>query len=35
MTEPAVCASHVCFSPCHCTGKERDAESGNDYFEGG
>ena len=32
MTEPAVCASHVCFSPCHFTGKERDTESGNDYF---
>jgi RHS repeat-associated protein len=27
-----VCASHVCFPPCHFTGKERDTESGNDYF---
>jgi RHS repeat-associated protein len=23
----------MCFSRSHCTGKERDAESGNDYFE--
>lgn len=29
----AVCASEVFFSPSHFTGKERDAESGNDYFE--
>jgi RHS repeat-associated protein len=28
----AVCASEVRFSPYHFTGKERDAESGNDYF---
>ena len=32
MTEPVVCASLVCFSPSRYTGKERDAESGNDYF---
>jgi RHS repeat-associated protein len=27
-----VCAPHVCFVPSHFTGKERDSESGNDYF---
>jgi hypothetical protein len=32
MTEPDVCASHMCFSPSRSTGKERDTESGNDYF---
>ena len=33
MTQSAACASHVCFSRSRFTGKERDAESGNDYFE--
>jgi RHS repeat-associated protein len=33
MMRLAVCASIVCFSPSRYTGKERDAESGNDYFE--
>jgi len=28
-----VCASDVRFAPPHSTGKERDTESGNDYFE--
>jgi RHS repeat-associated protein len=32
MTEPAVCDSDVCFPPSRSTGKERDAESGLDYF---
>ncbi len=32
MMQIAVCASEVCFSPSRYTGKERDAESGNDYF---
>ena len=32
MTQPAVCVSDVCFTPSRFTGKERDAESGNDYF---
>ncbi len=32
MTQPAICATRVCFSRPHFTGKERDAESGNDYF---
>ena len=32
MTQAAVCASDVCFASCRSTGKERDAESGNDYF---
>jgi RHS repeat-associated protein len=32
MTQPAVCASDVCFPPSRSTGKERDSESGNDYF---
>lgn len=32
MTEPAVCAPTTRFSPSHSTGKERDAESGNDDF---
>lgn len=32
MTEPDACASHVFFPSHHFTGKERDAESGNDYF---
>jgi len=32
MTEPAVCASDVCFASPIYTGKERDSESGNDYF---
>jgi hypothetical protein len=29
----ATCAYVVCFFASRCTGKERDAESGNDYFE--
>jgi RHS repeat-associated protein len=33
MTIPAVCATTSCFSPSRSTGKERDTESGNDYFE--
>jgi RHS repeat-associated protein len=33
MTEPAVCASEVCSSSSRSTGKERDTESGNDYFD--
>jgi len=32
MTRPAVGASDVCFPPQLSTGKERDSESGNDYF---
>ena len=32
MTESAVCASDVRFTPSRSTGKERDTESGNDYF---
>ncbi len=32
MMRSAVSASVVCFLPCSYTGKERDAESGNDYF---
>ncbi len=32
MTSSAACASVVCFSRYRFTGKERDAESGNDYF---
>jgi RHS repeat-associated protein len=32
MTESAVCAAHACFPPSCSTGKERDTESGNDYF---
>jgi RHS repeat-associated protein len=32
MMRSATCASVVYFSACHFTGKERDAESGNDYF---
>ena len=32
MMRSEVCASVVCFSPSRFTGKERDAESGNDYF---
>jgi RHS repeat-associated protein len=32
MTQSAVCASDVCFAPSRYTGKERDTESGNDYF---
>jgi len=31
-TSSAVCASIIRFSPYRSTGKERDAESGNDYF---
>jgi len=31
MTDSAVCATTSCF-PHQFTGKERDAESGNDYF---
>jgi RHS repeat-associated protein len=33
MTHSAVCAFTVCFPRSRTTGKERDAESGNDYFE--
>jgi len=33
MTEPYVCASRLCFSRSRYTGKERDTESGNDYFD--
>jgi RHS repeat-associated protein len=32
MTFPATCATAVRFSPSLSTGKERDSESGNDYF---
>jgi len=32
MTLSAVCASDVRFAPSRFTGKERDSESGNDYF---
>jgi RHS repeat-associated protein len=32
MTQSAVCASDVYFAPSRSTGKERDSESGNDYF---
>jgi len=32
MTQSAVCTSTSSFSRCHSTGKERDAESGLDYF---
>jgi RHS repeat-associated protein len=32
MTNSAICASAVCLSPSRSTGKERDTESGNDYF---
>jgi RHS repeat-associated protein len=32
MTESVVCASDVRFTPSRYTGKERDTESGNDYF---
>jgi len=32
MTAHAACASTVCFSRSRFTGKERDTESGNDYF---
>jgi RHS repeat-associated protein len=32
MTSLGVCATTVYFSRCRYTGKERDAESGNDYF---
>jgi hypothetical protein len=35
MTISGVCTSTVCFSPSHFTGKERDTESGNDYFGDG
>ncbi len=33
MTDSAVCATTLRFSPHRFTGKERDSESGNDYFE--
>ena len=33
MTSSGVCATSVCFSRSRSTGKERDQESGNDYFE--
>src|SRR5450432_2998239 len=32
MTHSASCATNVCFSRYLFTGKERDTESGNDYF---
>jgi RHS repeat-associated protein len=32
MTQSAVCALAVCFSQSQFTGKERDTESGLDYF---
>ena len=32
MTQSAVCTTGVCFAPSRSTGKERDTESGNDYF---
>lgn len=32
MTQSAACASDACFAPSRSTGKERDTESGNDYF---
>jgi RHS repeat-associated protein len=32
-TRSAVCTSVVSFTASRCTGKERDTESGNDYFE--
>jgi RHS repeat-associated protein len=32
MTQSAVCTSDVCFLSSCSTGKERDTESGNDYF---
>jgi len=31
-TISAACANTACFSRYHFTGKERDTESGNDYF---
>ena len=33
MTSAAVCVTTVCFPLSVFTGKERDTESGNDYFE--
>jgi RHS repeat-associated protein len=33
MTPSSICATSVCSSQCNFTGKERDTESGNDYFE--
>jgi hypothetical protein len=35
MTLPAVCAKEMSDYPYRSTGKERDTESGNDYFGGG
>jgi RHS repeat-associated protein len=32
MTLPLICATNACFSRSCSTGKERDQESGNDYF---
>jgi RHS repeat-associated protein len=32
MMRSEICASDVCFVPSSFTGKERDAESGLDYF---
>ena len=32
MTQSSVCGSCLCFVPSRLTGKERDSESGNDYF---
>ncbi|HET6207769.1 MAG TPA: RHS repeat-associated core domain-containing protein, partial [Terracidiphilus sp.] len=32
MTASLACANEACFSRSRSTGKERDSESGNDYF---
>ena len=32
MTDSVVCATYTRFPRYRCTGKERDTESGNDYF---
>jgi len=32
MMSSAICAANSCFSRYRYTGKERDTESGNDYF---
>src|SRR5208282_6082023 len=32
MMQSAICASDVCFAPTRFTQKERDTETGNDYF---
>jgi len=33
MTQSSLCVSDMRFAPYHFTGKERDTESGNDYFD--